>query len=183
MPRRPIVLALLVATLTTLAVIGFVRLSGGAWLATDPSGEPADGHAAVDRPAPAIVGTTLDGTAFDLASYAGKPVVINFWGPSCVPCRDEFPLLESKVKQHAAEGLTVVGVLTLDPVEPARDFIAKYGATWPTVEDPSKAIKAAYRVAARPQTYFVDRTGILRSIQVGQLTDADFERQYARIAQ
>ena len=127
--------------------------------------------------------TTLDGTAFDLAAYAGKPVVINFWGPSCVPCRDEFPLLESKVAQHAAEGLTVVGVLTDDPVEPARDFIAKYGATWPTVDDPSKTIKAAYRVAARPQTYFVDRTGVLRSIQVGELTDADFERQYARIAQ
>ena len=75
--------------------------------------------------APAIVATTLDGTAFDLAAYAGKPVVINFWGPSCVPCRDEFPLLESKVAQHAAEGLTVVGVLTDDPVEPARDFIAE----------------------------------------------------------
>ena len=183
MPRRPIVLALLVATLATLAVIGFVRISGGSGLVADSSGEPVDGHAAVDHPAPAIVATTLDGRAFDLAAYAGKPVVINFWGPSCVPCRDEFPLLESKVAQHAAEGLTVVGVLTDDPVEPARDFIAKYGATWPTVEDPSKSIKAAYRVAARPQTYFVDRTGVLRSIQVGELTDADFERQYARIAQ
>lgn len=169
MPRRPIVLALLVAAVTTLAVVGFVRMSG------DPG--------LVNLPAPAIAGTTLDGAAFDLAAYTGKPVVINFWGPSCVPCRDEFPLLESKVKQHAAEGLTVVGVLTLDPAQPARDFIAKYGATWPTVDDPSKTIKAAYRVAARPQTYFVDRTGILRSIQVGELTDADFERQYARIAQ
>ena len=48
--------------------------------------------------------------------------------------------------------------------------------------DPDKAIKTAYRVAARPQTYFVDRTGVLRSIQVGELTDADFERQYAQIA-
>ena len=172
MPRRPIVLALLVATLTTLAVDRLRRRLSGE--------RPGPG---VDRPAPAIVGTTLDGTAFDLAAYAGKPVVINFWGPSCVPCRDEFPLLESKVAQHAADGLTVVGVLTDDAAQPARDFIAKYGATWPTVDDPSKAIKAAYRVAARPQTYFVDRTGVLRSIQVGELTDADFERQYARIAQ
>ena len=52
----------------------------------------------------------------------------------------------------------------------------QYGATWPTVVDPDKAIKAAYRVAARPQSYFVDRTGVIRSIQVGELTDADFER-------
>jgi len=79
--------------------------------------------------------------------------------------------------------LAIVGVLTDDPVEPARDFVAEYGGHWPTVVDPDKAIKSAYRVVARPQTYFVDRTGVVRSIQVGELTDADFERQYARIAQ
>ncbi len=39
-----------------------------------------------------------------------------------------------------------------------------------------------YRVIGRPQSYFVDRNGILRSIQVGYLTDADFERQYAMIS-
>jgi hypothetical protein len=73
-------------------------------------------------------------------------------------------------------------VLTDDPPEPARDFVRDYGGTWPTVIDPEKQIKASYRVAARPQSYFVDRTGVIRSIQVGELTDADFERQYARIA-
>ena len=76
----------------------------------------------------------------------------------------------------------MVGVLTDDPEEPAREFIAAYGATWPTVVDPDKTLKTTYRVAARPQTYFVDGEGILRSIQIGQANDADFERQYARIA-
>jgi cytochrome c biogenesis protein CcmG/thiol:disulfide interchange protein DsbE len=138
---------------------------------------------AVGQPAPAIVGPTLDGAAFDLASLRGKPVVVNFWGPSCVPCRDEFPLLATKQAEHAADGFTVVGVLTDDPVEPARDFVAQYGGDWQTVVDPDKAIKAAYRVAARPQTYFVDRAGVVRSIQIGEVTDADFERQYQRIRQ
>jgi cytochrome c biogenesis protein CcmG/thiol:disulfide interchange protein DsbE len=170
MPRRPILLALLIAGLTTVAVVWFVR--------SGPDGP----RAAVGEPAPPIVGTTLDGATFDLAGLAGRPVVVNFWGPSCVPCRDEFPLLEAKLAAHAADGLTIVGVLTDDPVEPARDFVSRYGGTWPTVVDPDKSIKAAYRVAARPQTYFVDRTGVIRSIQVGELTDADFERQYARIA-
>jgi len=171
MPRRPILLALLVAASATLGILLLVRVG------TD------SGHVAVGQPAPAVAGTTLDGAAFDLASLRGKPVVVNFWGPSCVPCRDEFPLLETKQSEHAADGLTVVGVLTDDPVEPARDFVAEYGGHWPTVVDPDKAIKSAYRVVARPQTYFVDRTGVVRSIQVGELTDADFERQYARIAQ
>ena len=79
-------------------------------------------------------------------------------------------------------GSQIVGVLTDDPVVPAREFAAQYGATWPTVVDPDKSLKTAYRVAGRPQSYFVDGTGVIRSIQIGELTDADFERQYARIA-
>jgi cytochrome c biogenesis protein CcmG/thiol:disulfide interchange protein DsbE len=176
MPRRPILLALLVAGLATAGLVWLVQQGQGG---TNGQG---DQRAAVGSAAPAIVGSTLDGTAFDLATLSGKPVVINFWGPSCVPCRDEFPLFEAKLTEHSADGLAIVGVLTDDPVEPARDFVAEYGGGWPTVVDPDKAIKTAYRVAARPQTYFVDRTGVIRSIQVGELTDADFERQYAKIA-
>jgi cytochrome c biogenesis protein CcmG/thiol:disulfide interchange protein DsbE len=181
MPRRPIILALAVALATTLAVVVLVQAtrpagSGG------PDGNDAGGKAEVGKPVPALTGTTLDGQPFDLASLAGKPVLINFWGPGCVPCRDEFPLMEAKLAEHRAEGLAIVGVLTDDPVEPARSFAAQYGATWPTVVDPDKTLKATYRVAGRPQTYFVDRNGVLRSIQIGEMQDADFERQYAQIA-
>jgi cytochrome c biogenesis protein CcmG/thiol:disulfide interchange protein DsbE len=169
-PRRPILLGLLFAAVATLGLVVLTRQPAG------------DERAAVDRPAPAITGTTLDGTPFDLATLRGRPVVINFWGPSCVPCREEFPLLAAKLIEHAADGLAVVGVLTDDPPEPARAFVAEYGASWPTVIDPDKSLKTAYRVAARPQTYFIDGAGIIRSIQIGELTDADFERQFARIA-
>lgn len=172
MPRRPILLALLVAGLTMAAVFAVVRFGS----------QDTGGRAAVDSAAPSIVGTTLDGGSFDLAAVRGRPVLVNFWGPSCVPCRDEFPLLAAKLAEHAPERLVVVGVLTDDPPEPARAFVAQYGATWPTVIDPEETIKTAYRVAARPQTYFIDGEGIIRSIQIGELTDADFERQFDRIA-
>jgi cytochrome c biogenesis protein CcmG, thiol:disulfide interchange protein DsbE len=141
-----------------------------------------EGLLAKGQPAPGITGTTLDGSPFDLALLRGRPVIVNFWGPSCVPCRDEFPLLLTKLGAHAADGLAVVGVLMYDAPAPARDFVTEFHATWPTVDDPSGAIRGVYRVAARPQSYFIDRDGILRSIQVGQLTDAEFERQYALIA-
>jgi cytochrome c biogenesis protein CcmG/thiol:disulfide interchange protein DsbE len=171
MPRRPILLALLLAALTTAGVFAFVRWAGG----------ETSGRATVGAPAPPISGVTLEGNSFDLASVRGRPVLVNFWGPSCVPCRDEFPLLAQKLAEHASDGLAVVGVLTDDPPEPARTFVAEYGATWPTVVDPEKGLKTAFRVAARPQTYFIDGEGIISSIQIGELTAADFERQYARI--
>jgi peroxiredoxin len=96
-----------------------------------------------------------------------------------VPCRDEFPLFLTKLRQHEAAGLAIVGVLTDDPVEPARQFVADYHATWPTVIDPASTIKATYRVVARPHSWFIDRQGALRSQQIGGLTDTDFERQFA----
>ena len=182
MPRRPILYALAIAVVTTLAVVVLVQATRPSDGDATASGSGAGVRAVVGQPVPALAGTTLDGQPFDLASLAGRPVLVNFWGPSCVPCRDEFPLMKAKLAEHGADGLAIVGVLTDDPVEPARSFVAQYGATWPTVVDPDKALKTDYRVAGRPQTYFVDRNGVLRSIQIGQMQDADFERLYAQIA-
>jgi cytochrome c biogenesis protein CcmG/thiol:disulfide interchange protein DsbE len=169
--RRPIGLLLGVALLTMLAVLGIVALT-----------RPGASAIAKGQPVPNVAGTTIDGQTFDLAALRGHPVVINFWGPSCVPCRTEFPLLAAKAKEHAADGLVIVGVLTDDAPEGARAFVAQYGATWPTVIDPGAALKAAYHVLGRPQSYFVDRAGILRSIQIGEVQDKDFERQYGLIS-
>ncbi|HEV8488792.1 MAG TPA: TlpA disulfide reductase family protein [Candidatus Limnocylindrales bacterium] len=157
----------------TALVIAIVRLTGAGPADTQPI--------ARDQPAPDIVGMTLDGAAFRLADLRGRPVIVNFWGPSCVPCRDEFPLFKAKLAEHAPDRLAIVGVLMNDPPEPARDFVAQFGATWPTVLDPDEKIESAYRVAARPQTYFIDADGILRAIQIGEVSEVVFERQYATI--
>lgn len=168
-PRRPILIALAIAVVTTAAVWWFVRLGESPGVA-------------VGQPAPRIVGTTLNGEPFDLATYAGRPVVLNFWGPNCIPCRDEFPLLAAKLAEHADEGIAIVGVLTDDPAPLARDFVAEFEATWPTVEDPDKTFKTTYRVLGRPQTFFIDGSGIVRSVQIGEVRATDFETHYARIA-
>jgi cytochrome c biogenesis protein CcmG/thiol:disulfide interchange protein DsbE len=171
--RQPILLALAVALAATALVVAIVRLA-------DPAPDQAL-TIARDRPAPEITGTTLDGAAFRLADLRGRPVIVNFWGPNCPPCRDEFPLFKAKLAEHATDRLAIVGVLMWDPPEPARDFVAAFGAGWPTVIDPGEKILSAYRVAARPQTYFIDADGILRAIQIGEVSEAVFERQYATI--
>ena len=117
-----------------------------------------------------------------LADFRGSPVIVNFWGPSCIPCRDEFPLFSQKLEEHADDGLVVLGVLMDDPPEPAREFVAEYDASWPTVIDPDESIQDAYLTLARPTSYFIDADGVLQSIQIGQVRDADFERQYELIS-
>ena len=150
--------------------------------ACTPGAGSTDGSIGRDLPVPDFTGTTLDGETLSLRDLRGRPVIVNFWGPSCVPCRAEFPLLIAKSAEHAADGMEIVGVLMGDPPEPARAFAAEFGATWPTVIDEDGSIRSAYRVAARPQTYFIDGDGILRSIQIGEVIEKDFDRQYALIA-
>ncbi len=174
-PTRPILVLVVVAVVAAIAIIGWVRVGPGG--TGNGSTDIAKGSVV-----PNVAGATLDGQPFDLAALRGKPVILNFWGPTCIPCRTEFPLLAAKAVEHAASGLSIVGVLMFDPVDQAKTFVADHGATWPTVVDPNGAIKDAYRVLLRPQTYFIDRAGILRSIQFGEVTDADFERQFALIA-
>ena len=148
---------------------------------TTDEGPPPLQIAVGDR-APGFKGTTLTGEALSLADLRGRPVIVNFWGPSCVPCRDEFALFKSEMDLIAPKDLAIIGVLMFDPPAPAQDYVKANGARWPTIDDPVGVIRTAYRAVARPQTYFIDRDGVLRGIQVGQLTSGDFDRLYAEIA-
>ena len=140
-------------------------------------------------PAPARVGnsfplfrdTTLNGDALDLSDLRGQPLVVNFWASWCVPCREEFPLFEAALADHASDRLQIVGVLFKDSTDAAQSFVESHGGTWPTAADQSYAIATELRVIAAPQTYFVDRSGVIRSIQYGEITKPDLDRQLAAI--
>ncbi|HEY7828190.1 MAG TPA: TlpA disulfide reductase family protein, partial [Candidatus Limnocylindrales bacterium] len=82
---------------------------------------------------------------------------------------------------HAADGLTMVGVIYQDTPGAAQAFAAGHGASWLDVTDPCGSIATAYTVVAPPQTYFIDGSGVLKSRQIGQLTQADLDRQLAAI--
>jgi cytochrome c biogenesis protein CcmG/thiol:disulfide interchange protein DsbE len=170
-PTRRIAAAVGVAVAAAAVVVAVIASTRGS--------EPG---IAKGQPAPAIVGTDLDGNPVDLAALRGHPVLVNFWASWCGPCREEMPLLAAKAAAHAGSGLTILGVLSDDNLTSGRSFEQTYGATWPSVFDSDGSIKRAYRVVGRPQSYFLDANGILRSIQIGYLTDADFERQFALIA-
>ena len=142
---------------------------------------PATGGVGAGDRAPVLTGTTLDGKPFDLAGLRGRPVIVNFWASWCVPCREEFPLFQQALADHAADGLAIVGTVYQDGDDAARAFMTRSGAGWPSVTDPDGSHAAAWRVVAPPQTYFIDRNGVIVSRQIGQVGAADFQRQLAAI--
>jgi cytochrome c biogenesis protein CcmG/thiol:disulfide interchange protein DsbE len=161
------------ALLTTLVLLLLVAACGSNGPATE---------ARTGQPAPVVTGTSLDGTAIDLTAYRGKPVIINFWASWCTPCRAEFPLfVERLAKLGATDGLVILGVLYKDEPALAKQFLVDTGATWPTIPDKDGTVAAAYRVVAPPQTYFIDKDGVLRAIQIGEVRPEDFDTQYAKI--
>lgn len=125
------------------------------------------GSPLLGRPAPQVALQTDDGLPISLASLRGRPVIVNFWASWCIPCKQEFPLFVAARQQYAAEGLEILGVVYKDTPDAARTFMNAEHAAWPMLIDPSGKVAAAYGVQLVPQSYFVDRAGIVRWVSFG----------------
>jgi cytochrome c biogenesis protein CcmG/thiol:disulfide interchange protein DsbE len=130
--------------------------------------------------APPLSGTTIDGRTLSLADFRGKPVIVNFWASWCGPCRNEFPLFKDAEVRHP--GLIILGVVFQDDPGAAAAFATQMNADWPSLTDPTGALASAYLMQFPPQSYFIDRTGVIRSRQFGEVTADDLERGYPAIA-
>ena len=135
----------------------------------------------IGRSAPAFSLTTLTGETFDLDRLRGRPVVVNFWASWCLPCRDEAPLLTAAAADYQAQGLQVIGVVYQDSAENARAFMARYGQTYPGLLDPDGRTALDYGVFGIPETFFIDRGGLIVSKQTGPLDATSLQRQVEAI--
>ena len=115
--------------------------------------------------------TTFDGLTLRLSDLRGKVVVINFWASWCIPCRDEAPVLEAAWRAYRERGLILIGVDYADTEREALAFIAEFGLTYPNGPDLGTRISQTYRIQGVPETFFVDRSGILRGVYIGPLTE------------
>jgi thiol-disulfide isomerase/thioredoxin len=109
-----------------------------------------------------------------------RPVVLNFFGSWCEPCRKELPLLQA-VSQRAAGKVDVAGVDMRDGRTPALELLAQAGVTFPTGADPDLRVSSQYRVRGGPTTIFVARSGRVLGVQRGPLTQTDLDRWIGRL--
>ena len=105
----------------------------------------------------------------DLASYAGHPVVLNFWGSWCAPCRQEMPLLASASRREAGR-IAFVGVDLEDTRSGGQGMMKQYSVTYPSAFDPNDTLAAPYGVVGSPTTVFIDSHGHIAGRVQGALT-------------
>ena len=131
--------------------------------------------AATQKPIPETVPDVSlvdrDGVRRKLSDWKGRPLLINFWATWCGPCRREIPLLKTLRREHAADGVEVIGIAV-----DFRDAVLKYahdiGIDYPLLigeEDALQAVGAFGMDTVFPFTVFADKQGRIVTLKIGEL--------------
>jgi cytochrome c biogenesis protein CcmG/thiol:disulfide interchange protein DsbE len=114
------------------------------------------------EPVPRVQGETLDGQTFDIDSYRGRWVVVNFFATWCTPCRIEHPELVAFEERHrASRDAQVVSVAFNNEADDIREFFEQNGGTWPVIPEDTDRVALEFGVTGVPESYVVDPNGIV----------------------
>jgi len=105
-----------------------------------------------------------------LVGLRPKPVVVNVWASWCGPCRVEAPLLE-KASRRYGDRVAFLGVDARDREADARDFLRRYGITYPNVVDADDSVVSLLGLRGFPTTYVFNRWGRLVASVVGGISE------------
>jgi cytochrome c biogenesis protein CcmG/thiol:disulfide interchange protein DsbE len=118
----------------------------------------------IDKPAAQFV--VSDGTrTVDLSKLRGHVVVLNLWATSCAPCVEELPSLLALQKQMP--DLEIVAVSMDQDPDIYQRFLTKHHVDLVTIRDPDQRVNALYGTAQIPETYIIDKQGVLRRKFIG----------------
>lgn len=160
------------AAAVTLSVIA-LGVGGVALLTSQRSGTPGVGERASGEGRGSVAGIVLDGFGtpekVELASFEGKPLVINYWASWCPFCIAEMPDFE-KVHQELGSSVAFLGVDIQDDLESAKRLAEQTGVSYPLASDAKGKVYERLRGLAMPTTWFVDERGTIVERFSGPMT-------------
>jgi cytochrome c biogenesis protein CcmG, thiol:disulfide interchange protein DsbE len=102
-----------------------------------------------------------------LDQFRGQVVVLNFWATWCPPCVEELPSLMNLQDRMRERGVTVLGVSIDVDGDAYHRFLKLHNINFLTVRDPEQKVPGMYGTTGWPETYIIDRQGVLRRKFVG----------------
>jgi thiol-disulfide isomerase/thioredoxin len=149
-----------------LAVFAMVFL-GIRWSAHHSSNPPLNAFAAKGREAPNFALSTPEGNIVRLADFRGRAVLINFFGTTCVPCRQESPYLVEMQKKNAAKGFEIIGIeMYGSSNNDIKKFRGDFGTNYVMVRG-DNTVGDQYGVGELPVSYFLNARGTIVAATVG----------------
>ena len=162
---------LLLPLVLFIALVGFLLIG----LHRDPHEVPSP---LINKPAPDFKLSQLKepGKTFSPQELRGKVWVLNFWGTWCVACREEHPLLLEYAKTGA---IPIYGVDYKDDRAAAVQMLEEEGNPYTmTVFDPDGRVSIDYGVYGAPESYLIDRNGLIRFKQIGPITEEVWQKEF-----
>jgi cytochrome c biogenesis protein CcmG, thiol:disulfide interchange protein DsbE len=102
-----------------------------------------------------------------LSQFRGQVVVLNFWATWCPPCVEETPSLVQMQARFKDKGVVVLAVSIDDDDAAYHKFLKEYGVNMVTVRDETKKAATLYGTFGWPETYVIDRNGVIRRKFIG----------------
>jgi peroxiredoxin len=113
---------------------------------------------------------SLDGELIRLNDLRGRAVLINFWATWCGPCRVEMPDIQEQYVVHSPD-LVVLAIDMDESQDTVAPFVEELGLTFPVLLDPGGKVNGeSYNVRGYPSSFFVDKDGVIRVVQIGLMT-------------
>ena len=121
----------------------------------------------VGKIAPEFTLTSLDGKQYRLGDLRGKVVFVNLWATWCPPCRKEMPSMVQLYDRFRDQGMEILAISEDHDMAALKEFVTKYGVTFPVLLDPGKKVYNLYRATGVPETHLINRRGMIEASVIG----------------
>ena len=149
--RRWLAWTVLVTVVVMLMVVFLPRFGSDPTLSASPL---------IGKQVPEVTVTDVDGGGpIALRALEGRIVVVNFWAPWCIPCREEHAVLLAAAEAFSSADVTVLGVVYQSDIDDVNRFLDELGRGYPAAMDPGSRAAIAFGVRGVPETFFVDASG------------------------
>ncbi len=132
--------------------------------------------AKVNYAAPELSLQNIHGETRSLADYRHNVLLVNNWATWCPPCKAEMPTLSAYFNEHHDDGFMIIAIEAGDAVDGVSQFAENYGLKFQVWLDPGNASLKAFGNGSLPNSYVIDRAGMVRYAWTGEVNKATLEK-------